>query len=622
MAALAQPSPAPVAYPGNRVFHYVRRWWWRYLLGFLALIVATFAALLPPLIVQQAIDAIDERLRAGAFELGAVRNLLLAYAGAILGIAVIESALRYYSRFAVSGTARRIEYHLRDDLARHLMALDQGFYLRARTGDLMSRCTNDLQWVRDFIGPIVVEAGRAVFIIVLGFFFMLTIDVRLTLIAFAYLPFVVGLITYFESNIEKRFMEVQEQLAVLTDRSQENVSGMRAIKAYAQEDAEIAAWERENQEMRHRSMRLAIYQSGLLPVMIFLTAGGTLLVLWFGGHDVAAGRISIGQFVQFMLVLQILASQLMAAGWVLAGVQMGVVAMRRINEVLRTEPAVVDGPRVERLPSIRGEIEFRGVSVRFDGDPVLNDIHLHVPAGSTTAIVGGTGAGKTTLVNLLARLHDPDEGAVLLDGVDVRDLPLAELREAIGFVPQESFLFSESLRENISYGRPSASEAEYERALEISRLSNDLEQLDDGIQTLIGERGVTLSGGQKQRAAIARALLKDPPVLVLDDAMSHVDTGTEEEILRGLREFMRDRTTLVIAHRTSTLRSADRIVVLEQGRIAEHGTHAELIAHDGVYTRLYREQVVAELRQAEVDARLIDDGDGYADRHDGDGPRA
>jgi ATP-binding cassette, subfamily B, multidrug efflux pump len=591
-------APAQASwFTGNRILHYVGRYKWKYVLGFLALLFASIAALLPPFIVRFAVDAITR---------GTTVRHLVALAAVILALALVESFLRFHARLLVSGTSRYIEYHLRNELAEQLLRLDQRFYLRSRTGDLMARCTNDLQWVRDFIGPTVVDIVRAIVMVLIGLGFLLTIDIRLTLISVAYLPLVAALAIYVETGIDRRFNEVQEQFGVLTERAQENISGIRAIKAYAQEAAEIAAFRRENNEMMRRAMGLARYTSGLYPVMVFLTGAGTMLVVWFGGHDVVNGRITLGEFVQFNTVLALLANQLTALGWVAAGWQQGIVAARRINGVLREVPLIADPAATHALPAIRGDVAFEHVTVRYPSGEVLRDVNLRVRAGERVALVGGTGAGKTTLVNLLARLADPDEGRVTIDGVDVREFPLAELRAAIGFVPQESFLFSDSLRENIALGRMDAPHEDVQSALETSQLVNDLEQLDAGLDTLIGERGATLSGGQKQRAALTRALLKNPPIMVLDDALSHVDTHTEEEILRRLRGYMLGRTTILIAHRTSTLQAADRIVALEGGTIMESGTHDELLARDGVYARFYREQRRAERLESEVEAVALD----------------
>lgn len=578
-------------------FLYVSRYWQKYLLGLLALLGASVVVMIPPVVLREAIDSFP--IAGGD---GISRSELALYGALIIGLALVEGFLRFASRMLVSGTSRYIEYEIRNELAEHQLHMDQAWYSRSQTGDLMARATNDLQIVRDVMGPTFLDLARILFMLVAGFFFLLTVNARLTLIAYAYLPIVAMLLGYFGNVVEIRYRAVQDQFGVLTTRVQENISGMRTIKAYAQEDNEIASFGLANEEMMRRSMSWATYTAAFWPMMNVAGGASTVLVLWFGGRDAVNGTITPGQFVQFNAYLLILAAPLMSLGWSATALLQGMASLKRINEVLATPSEIADPVRPVILEKVRGDIEFRDVSASYNGNLILQDVSLTIPHGTTVALVGGTGAGKTTLVNLLARLADPTEGEVRIDGHNIRDLSLSQVRTAVGFVPQETFLFSDPLRENIAYGRLGASDSEVDYALATSQLSNDLPQLTFGLETVIGERGVTLSGGQKQRAALARAIIKDPPILILDDALSHVDTHTEEEILRRLHEFMADRTTIIIAHRTSTLASADFIVTLDAGRVAEVGTHSELLAKDGVYARFYRRQLLVE--QLEEDDAL------------------
>lgn len=544
--------------------------------------------LVPPIIGR----AIDDMRKAGIslHKIGVLALMLLLVSGT-------KAIFQFLIRWGLIGISREIEFDLRNDLFKHLEGLSHTFYQRTRTGDIMAKATNDLNAVRMLLGPGFMYTANTVVFTTFALAFMLHISPRLTFYAFLPLPIVSIVIQYFGRRIHERFERIQAMFSEISARAQENFSGVRIIRAYAQEQAEIRSFETSNREYIARSLKLVRLMGMLWPTLETMLGLATVLVLWLGGREVLLGRISVGDFTAFNTFMVQLTWPVIALGWVINIFQRGTASLGRISQLMEEKPEIVDASNVHALTSdaqLNGDIEFRNLQFSYEGVLVLHDINLRIPAGSSLAIVGPTGSGKTTLVSLIPRIYDVEDGMVLIDGKSVREYPLAFLRRNIGFVPQETFLFGETIRENIAFGVPDATDQDVRWAAEAANIATEIEDFPERYKTIVGERGITLSGGQKQRTAIARALIRNPRILILDDALSSVDTQTEDKILNHLREVMQGRTTIFISHRVSTVRNADRIAVLHSGRIVELGTHEELIARNGYYSDLYNKQLLEE----------------------------
>ncbi len=600
----------------RRFWSYIHRHWRAYLIGYGAGVLAIGMAQLSPWVLKLAVDGIRR---------GVPQTRLATYAGVLVLLGLAEAASNYVMRTQILGAALRIEAEIRRDYFAHLQRMHLRFFQRASTGDLMARGVNDIRAVQRFAGVGLMRSVYTSVMIVTSVAFMLSISVPLTLWMMAILPMVTLLFIALGHEIHRRFDRVQAQFSELSTRAQESFSGIRIIKAFAREEAESARFREESERVVDANLGLARIQGALWPAIGLILGVASVVLLWQGGDAVIHGRMTLGQMVQFSYYLTRLSFPMIALGWVTNLWQQGRASMHRLDEIFMTQPEIREPRDPVVLRDVRGEIEFRNVSVAFDGVPVLRNISLVIPAGRTVAIVGPTGSGKSTLVQLIARLYDPTEGQVLVDGHDVRRLQLASLRRAIAIVPQETFLFSDTVHENIAFGSSDdlshpdglpaplgpagaprqgmpgqgASPRHVADAAEISQIALDVEDFPRKYATVVGERGVTLSGGQKQRTALARAVIRDPRILILDDALSSVDTHTEQEILQRLRGIVASRTSILISHRISTIRDADWIVVLAAGRIVEQGTHDGLLAFGGLYADLYEKQLIREALEAE-----------------------
>jgi ATP-binding cassette subfamily B multidrug efflux pump len=568
------------------LFPYLKRYRWTLFVGALTVFGNNGIWVLFPQVLKRAVDDLNR---------GATQHKFLVYSLVLIGIALVKGTFQFLTRWLMIGVSRDIEYDLRNDMFAHLSTLPYGYYQKNRTGDIMARATNDLNAVRMLLGPAIMYSANTLVFTVAALFFMWHISPTLTIYAFLPLPMASIIIQYFGRRIHERFERIQAQFSNISARAQENFSGARLIRAYAQEEAEIALFETSNQEYVTRSLPLARLMGMLWPALELLLGLAYAMVLWLGPRGVIKGQMSVGDFYAFSMYILMLTWPVIALGWVINIFQRGMASMTRINEILTAKSEISDeGLPTQSPETIAGTVEFRHLNFAYNGVPVLKDINLTVPAGTSLAIVGPTGSGKTTLVSLIPRIYDAAAGTILIDGRPVRDYSLEILRRNIGFVPQETFLFSDTVRENIAFGVEGASDQQVHDAAEAASIASDIEAFPDQYKTLVGERGITLSGGQKQRSAIARAIVRDPRILVLDDALASVDTYTEEKILNHLRDVMQGRTTIFISHRVSTVRNADRIAVLHHGRIVESGTHDELIARNGYYTELYNKQLLEE----------------------------
>jgi ATP-binding cassette, subfamily B, multidrug efflux pump len=570
------------------LFKYMRRYRWGYLWGTLSCVCTNLITVQFPRVLERAINELKT---------GTTRDHLLLLSALLVVIYLGRGIFLYGQRWILIGISRDIEFDLRNDLFRKLESQDTGFYQSYRTGDLMARMTNDLNAVRMLLGPGLMYSANTVFLSVFALIFMLHISPWLTLVALAPTPLASILIQWLGSRIHERFERIQASFSEISAQAQENYSGVRLIRAFAREEAQIGLFERLNRRYIGRALRLVQLMGMLWPTLEFILGVSMIITLLAGGHLVLAGRINVGQFVAFNTYMIMLIWPIIAVGWVVNIFERGTASVNRIDELLKSEPAIDDrdaDPLISPDFALRGEIEFRNLSFGYGEIPVLHNISLRVPAGSSLAIVGPTGSGKSTLANLIPRLYEAPAGSLRIDGRPVREYPLAVLRRNIGMVPQETFLFSETIRENVAFGTPHAAARELLEAAEAAHIRQEFDEFPHGFETMVGERGVTLSGGQKQRSAIARALLRRPAILILDDALASVDTYTEERILGGLRNYTATATTILISHRVSTLRNADQIAVLDRGRIVELGRHDELLALDGYYASLYRKQQLEE----------------------------
>ena len=571
----------------SRLWGYVRRYRGRLVLGVLCLLVTTTFAMSVPLLLGRIVDAI-------ATDAGGGRVFWLV--ALVISIAVAQGVIRTFSRFVIFNVGRDVEFDLRNDLFGHLESLPLEFYQERRTGDLMSRLVNDVNAVRMLLGPGILNLVNTPLYYAYGLTIMLSMDWRLTLATLAIYPLGLMFVKRTSRMLMERMLRVQEGLSDLSARAQENLAGMHVVKAYAAEPREIEDFRRRNADFKDVNLRLARVRSFIGPVMNVVGGTGTLVLLWLGGSRVMAGHLSIGELVAFIGYLNVLAWPTMALGWMLSVLQRGRAAMQRLNELFGVVPAIVSPPGADGVHPLRGELRFENVSFRYPGAGdrarVLDGVDFTVPAGGTVAIVGRTGSGKTSLVQLVARLFDVEAGRVCIDGRDVRSLSLAWLRSHVGLVPQDPFLFSRSLRENVAFARQVDGGDAVSWAVETAGLGRDVADMPDGLDTVVGERGVTLSGGQKQRTTLARVLAAAPRILILDDALSSVDAATEREILDRLRGFFRERTTILVAHRLTTVQEADLIVVLDEGRVAEVGDHDTLLRRGGLYGDLFRQQAL------------------------------
>ena len=569
----------------SRLKPHLLRYRGRIAAGFICVLLTNIFLLAAPRVTGYAVDSLMEAV---------TREKLIYYSLAVVGLAICEGIFRFLMRRLIIGVSRDIEYELRNDLFRHLEVLPASFYQTNKTGDLMSRATNDLSNVRMLLGPGIMYTANTIVVMVFAVALMLKINWHLTLLALLPLPAVSASVRHFGRRIHDLTEESQARLADLSARVQESMSGIRVVKAFVQEKYEIRDFEQMNQSLVAKNRELIRVQSVFYPTMELMIGLAVVVVIWVGGRQVIQGTISLGDFVAFTVYLARLTWPMIALGWVVNLLERGRASMQRLNYIFDRIPEVKDdSDRLQNI-EIEGGIEFRGLNFAYNGTPTLRNISLIIPKGRTVAIVGATGSGKSTLAQLIPRLYNAPPESLFIDGVPIERIPLNTLRRAIGFIPQDTFLFGETIRENIAFGMESAEDGSVERAAEISNIDADVQSFPNKYETVVGERGITLSGGQKQRTAISRAVIRDPKILILDDALSSVDTYTEEQILQELKQVMRNRTSILISHRVSTVKDADEIVVLDAGEIVERGTHAELLTRDGYYADLHRRQLLEE----------------------------